>query len=566
MALPSLLIIHASTYPCFLPSDPRQASLDNPNIQQKSIYHNSSLKVACHETRAVNPSITNHDQIRIFIAVKNQILDRKYRYIYTLESIFDRVSPKPYKIVKMVFFKVKMKHTSYTWISSSALFIVFVFMLLVSLPTNNNYSDDAPYYRYYLLILIAPALISLLATIIVQVFVNYRYILWIWLGYELIVLLIFAYIVLDFESSNPENIIFKFGAFVIFQPEIYSAILAGMFPVEYLSILELLYHFRTGNNEIVKTGLGKQVIQSASWILLKDLLVLFTLLLGSVLIILHVSFGLCILVNVIALGVSALIRRKSPSSLVKSTLLPGSVSPSTSRDSGGTTMTSERSKQGTRDLEGPEQANPKQEQQDENSVSMQRTKKKYNVKTFFGDFLYFISISVIILGFSFYSGVQWIGFGTYEEKAGQTIYYLINPRLMPSYILEISLVSVLIMLVILIVLTFIKNRIGSSLKKKFGILDEKKIILISCPAIYILWLLYRVGNYFTVVFTGSVIFPCVTIIVVLLVSAYAIRRDRGPGGFIGILVLCGAFLMNAGVALTSMYNIGPDYDWMIINT
>lgn len=120
------------------------------------------------------------------------------------------------------------------WIVNFAFFL-FTFLIFQNSDPVANYFDSSPYFAFLIFI---PALLLLLATMILQIKVDLRYLSKIYSVAEIIFIFIFGFISLQFETYNGDVVMYIGSYLIIYHRYLFGSIVALSIALIYLSTLQ----------------------------------------------------------------------------------------------------------------------------------------------------------------------------------------------------------------------------------------------------------------------------------------------------------------------------------------
>ncbi|HME53314.1 MAG TPA: hypothetical protein VKM55_13915 [Candidatus Lokiarchaeia archaeon] len=186
----------------------------------------------------------------------------------------------------------KKTPVSATWAAVTAAFVTIVMIFISTDPIGNNFDQD----RYYTLDFIFPAVIVLLAVIILQHWISTRALISAFMIFEIVVLFFYGGIALAFATWNGDNVIYIAAYMEVYYGYILDALIAGILPLLYLASLQ-------------RVSALKQIHATGDFMLaiLRDVAWAVGLALAILLLAEHVALGIAFLVLGAAMGVSAVI-------------------------------------------------------------------------------------------------------------------------------------------------------------------------------------------------------------------------------------------------------------------
>nr|MDO8118136.1 hypothetical protein [Candidatus Sigynarchaeota archaeon] len=151
-------------------------------------------------------------------------------------------------------------------LTSFAIFIA-IFILFLHSHEINNYFDVRPYFSFEILV---PTLIAMLATIIIQRFVDHRFLVATFSCAAVVVLLLFGLKSTIFEMFNGDDVMFIAGYMIVYEQVLFIALVATIACLMYMSVVRFLNELR--NNQVkasllMRNGLSDAILFSLETII-----------------------------------------------------------------------------------------------------------------------------------------------------------------------------------------------------------------------------------------------------------------------------------------------------------
>ncbi|MFX0098367.1 MAG: hypothetical protein ACFFCS_02225 [Candidatus Hodarchaeota archaeon] len=147
-----------------------------------------------------------------------------------------------------------------SWITSCSLFLTTVILISYAQSVGNNFDQQ----QLYVAILVLPELFFLLGVIILQKFIEPKVLITILTIYEVVLLFLFSFVSMSFETYNADSMLFIYGYHMVYNKYIYSMMISGAPAIMYLTLLERIKEFK--ELKVSTPAIISRTFQDAFWI------------------------------------------------------------------------------------------------------------------------------------------------------------------------------------------------------------------------------------------------------------------------------------------------------------